>query len=43
VGFSTRVENGEEIVDQIRPVPRELVDLDRHRKLLERIIPTPCM
>ena len=41
VGFSTRVENGEEIVDQIRPVPRELVDLDRHRKLLERIIPTP--
>lgn len=41
VGFSTRVEHGEEIVDQIRPVPREQVDLDRYRKLLERITPTP--
>ena len=31
----------QEILDQIRPVPRGLVDLDRHRKLLERIIPAP--
>lgn len=41
VGFSTRVENGVEYLDQIRPVPRERVDLDRHRKLLDRIIPVP--
>ena len=41
VGFSTRTEHGVEILDQIRPVPRELVDLDRYRKLLRRIIPLP--
>jgi hypothetical protein len=39
VGFSTRVEHGMEILDEIRPVPRGLVDLDRHRKVLRRIIP----
>jgi hypothetical protein len=41
VGISTRQEHGEEILDQIRPVPRDLVDLDRHRKLLGRIEPAP--
>jgi len=41
VGLSTRLENGQEILDQIRPVPREQVDLDRHRKLLDRITPGP--
>jgi hypothetical protein len=39
VGFSTRVEHGVEILDEIRPVPRGLVALDRHRKVLRRIIP----
>jgi hypothetical protein len=41
VGFSTRLENGQEIIDQVRPVPHAAVDLDRHRKLLDRIIPVP--
>jgi hypothetical protein len=41
VGFSTRPDNGQEIIDQLRPLPREKVDLDRHRKLLDRIIPVP--
>lgn len=42
VGFSTRKEHDREILDQVRPVPRALVDLDRHRKLIrERVIPTP--
>jgi hypothetical protein len=42
VGFSTRKEHDSEILDQVRPVPRNLVDLDRHRKLIrERVIPSP--
>jgi len=41
VGFSTTKENGQEIIDLVRPVPRALVDIDRHRKLLDRIIPVP--
>jgi len=42
VGFSTRQEHDREILDQVRPVPRALVDLDRHRKLIrERVIPPP--
>jgi hypothetical protein len=41
VGFSTRKENGQEIIDLVRPVPRAVVDIDRHRKLLDRIIPVP--
>jgi hypothetical protein len=42
VGFSTRKEHDSEILDQVRPVPRSLVDLDRHRKLIrERVIPAP--
>jgi hypothetical protein len=42
VGFSTRKEHDREIIDQARPVPRALVDLDRHRKLIrERVIPPP--
>jgi hypothetical protein len=42
VGFSTRKEHDREIIDQVRPVPRALVDLDRHRKLIrERVIPPP--
>ena len=32
VGFSTRKEHDSEILDQVRPVPRSLVDLDQHRK-----------
>lgn len=34
VGFSTRKEHDREILDQVRPVPRALVDLDRHRMLI---------
>jgi hypothetical protein len=41
VGISTRTEHGVEILDEIRPVPRDLVDLDRHRKLARGIIPPP--
>ena len=42
VGVSTRKEHDREILDQVRPVPRALVDLDRHRKLIrERVIPPP--
>ena len=41
VGFATRVEDGQEVIDRVRPVPRERVDLDRHRKLLDRIVPVP--
>ena len=41
VGISTRTEHGMEILDEIRPVPRDLVDLDRHRKLVRGIIPPP--
>jgi hypothetical protein len=42
VGFATRKEHDREILDQVRPVPRALVDLDRHRKLIrERLIPPP--
>jgi hypothetical protein len=42
VGFSTRKEHDSEILDQVRPVPRSLVDLDRYRKLIrERVIPAP--
>lgn len=42
VGFSTRKEHDREILDEVRPVPRALVDLDRHRKLIrERVIPAP--
>ncbi len=42
VGFSTRKEHDGEVLDDVRPVPRALVDLDRHRKLIrERVIPSP--
>lgn len=42
IGFSTRKEHDAEVVDQVRPVPRELVDLDQYRKLIrERVIPAP--
>ncbi len=42
VGFSTKKEHDREILDKVRPVPRALVDLDRHRKLIrERVIPPP--
>jgi hypothetical protein len=42
IGFSTRKEHDAEVIDQVRPVPRGLVDLDRHRKLIrERVIPAP--
>jgi hypothetical protein len=40
VGFGTRKEYDQEIIDELRPVPRALVDLDQHRKLIrERILP----
>src|ERR1035441_5821682 len=42
VGFSTVKEHGEEIIAAHRPVPRDLVDTDQHRKLIrERIMPPP--
>ena len=42
VGYATRKEHDGEVIDRVRPVSRDLVDLDRHRKLIrERIIPSP--
>ena len=42
VGYTTRKDYDREIVDEIRPVRRALVDLDRYRKLIrERVIPAP--
>ena len=42
VGYSTRKEHDREILEEIRPVIRALVDLDRYRKLIrERVIPRP--
>jgi hypothetical protein len=42
VGYATRKEHDGEILDEIRPVPRALVDLDRYRKFIrERVIPAP--
>jgi hypothetical protein len=42
VGYRTRKEHEVEVIDEIRPVPRAVVDLDRHRKLIrERVIPSP--
>jgi hypothetical protein len=40
VGFGTRVENGHEIIDELKPVPARLVDVDRYRKLVrDRVRP----
>ena len=42
IGFSTKKQGDSEILDSVRPVPRDLVDLDRHRKLVrERVMPQP--
>ncbi|MEU6367306.1 RNA-binding domain-containing protein [Streptomyces sp. NPDC046931] len=41
VGFKTVPDHDGEIISELRPIPRSLVDLDRHRKLIyERIVPT---
>jgi hypothetical protein len=42
VGFKTRLENDEEVVSELRPVPRGMVKLGQHRKLIAaRVIPVP--
>ena len=42
VGYATRREYDREIIDEVRPVRRDLVDLDRYRKVIrERVIPAP--
>ncbi|MFF6824285.1 helix-turn-helix domain-containing protein [Streptomyces longwoodensis] len=41
IGFKTVADHDSEIISDLRPIPRSLVDLDRHRKLIhERITPT---
>ena len=41
IGFKTVAEHDNEIISELRPIPRSLVDIDRHRKLIhERIMPT---
>ncbi|MFD3519271.1 RNA-binding domain-containing protein [Streptomyces sp. NPDC058653] len=41
IGFKTIADHDSEIISELRPIPRSLVDLDRYRKLIyERIIPT---
>lgn len=40
VGFATRVDDGREIIDELKPVPARLVNVDRHRKLVrDRVRP----
>jgi hypothetical protein len=40
VGFSTREDHEGEVVEALNPVPRKLVDLDRHRQVIAtRVIP----
>ncbi|MFI6029445.1 hypothetical protein [Amycolatopsis magusensis] len=40
VGFTTRREHGEEIVDALNPVPRRLVNLDQYRQVIAtRVLP----
>ncbi|MCS7478744.1 RNA-binding domain-containing protein [Umezawaea endophytica] len=40
VGFSTRKEHGEEIVDALKLVPRKLINLDKYRQIIAtRVIP----
>ncbi|GLY85983.1 AlbA family DNA-binding domain-containing protein [Actinoallomurus iriomotensis] len=40
VGYRTRREADQEILDSLRPIPRTLVDLDQHRKLIrQRVTP----
>jgi hypothetical protein len=40
IGFKTVADHDSEIISELRPIPRSLVDLDRHRKLIhERITP----
>jgi hypothetical protein len=42
VGYQTDVRDGEEIVSGVGPIPRALVDLDQHRKLIRsRVMPPP--
>lgn len=42
VGFSTELDHGEEVVRRLKPVPRRLVNLDQHRKVIaERVMPPP--
>lgn len=42
VGIGTRVDGQGEVLEKLKPVPRNRVDLDRHRKLIrERITPPP--
>lgn len=41
VGFSTTLAHDQEVIDEVRPVPRNRVSLDRHRKLLDRLVPVP--
>ncbi|MEW2180908.1 hypothetical protein AB0890_31845 [Streptomyces sp. NPDC005406] len=41
VGFKTEKAHDAEVVSELKPVPRKLVDLDRHRKLIDgNLIPT---
>ncbi len=42
VGLRTRAEHGEDIIEAVNPVPRKLVDVDRHRKIIrDHVIPAP--
>lgn len=42
IGFRTKKEGDRETVDQLRPVPRSQVDMDRHRELIrDRVVPPP--
>jgi hypothetical protein len=42
IGFHTSKKNGVDTIDQVRPVPRNLVDLDQYSKLISsRVIPAP--
>jgi hypothetical protein len=42
IGFKTQVEDGEEVVSELGPIPKDKVDLDQHRKIIRtRVMPPP--
>jgi hypothetical protein len=42
IGFKALVEDGEEVVSELGPIPRAKVDVDQYRKIIrERVMPPP--
>lgn len=42
IGYKTSAVDGEELVAELRPLPKDQVDLDRYRKVIrQRVVPAP--